>query len=108
MGSKPKAPKPTAQELELQRQQRETLDDLTRESNQRLKAIKRGQVGRRTLLGSGGELGIPGARGGGPGGGRPGRSGGGSGGGILSSGGGGGLGPGSSSIPRFPTGSVTF
>lgn len=102
MGSKPKAPKPTAQELELQRQQREQLDELTQETNTRLKAIKRGQIGRRTLLGSGGELGIPGARGTGPGSGRPGRGGGsgtaGSGGGILSSGGGG-----SMSIPRTPS-----
>lgn len=101
MGSKPKAPKPTAQELELQRQQREQLDQLTQDTNARLKGLKRGQIGRRTLLGSGGELGIPGARGTGPGSGRPGRGGGGSagaGGGILSSGGGG-----SQSIPRTPS-----
>jgi hypothetical protein len=31
---------------------------LTREENERLKAIKRGRRGRRTLLGSGSELGI--------------------------------------------------
>ncbi len=49
---KPKTPKPTAQELEVERRQRKELDELTRESNSRLKAIKRGQVGRRTLLGS--------------------------------------------------------
>jgi hypothetical protein len=102
MGSKPKAPKPTAQELELQRSQRQQLDELTRDSNQRLKAIKRGQVGRRTLLGSGSELGIPGVRGVGAGAGRPGRGGGGvggavGGGGILGSGGGG-----TASIPRSP------
>lgn len=55
---KPKVPPPTAEELELRRRQRKELDELTRESNQRLKSIKRGRVGRRTLLGSGSELGI--------------------------------------------------
>lgn len=92
MGSKPKAPAPTAQELELQRRQREELDDLTRDSNERLKALKRGRVGRQTLLGGGSELGIPGVRGTGAGAGRPGRGGGGVGGagsgGIMGSGGG--------------------
>jgi hypothetical protein len=103
MGSSPKAPKPTAQELELQRRQRTELDELTRDTNTRLKGIKRGQVGRRTLLGSGSELGIPGVRAGGQVG-RPGRGGGGGsagaggGGGIMSSGGGG-----SMSIPRSPS-----
>lgn len=103
MGSKPKAPKPTAQELELQRRQRDELDDLTRDTNQRLKALKRGTLGRRTLLGSGSELGIPGVRGAGAAAGRPGRGGGGAAGsvgsgGILGSGGGGTV-----SIPRTPS-----
>ena len=55
---KPKAPPPTAQEKELERRQRDELDVLQREENERLKAIKRGRRGRRTLLGSGSELGI--------------------------------------------------
>ena len=49
---KPKTPPLTAQELELERRQRKELDELTREENERLKAIKRGQRGRRSLLGS--------------------------------------------------------
>lgn len=60
MGSKPKAPKPTAQELELQRNQRTELDQLTRDRNSQLKAIKRTLGGRRGLLGSGSERGIAG------------------------------------------------
>ncbi len=55
---KPKAPALTAQDKELERRQRSELDDLQREENDRLKAIKRGARGRRTLLGSGSELGI--------------------------------------------------
>ncbi len=49
---KPKTPAPTAQEKELERRQRTELDELTREENERLKAIKRQSRGRRTLLGS--------------------------------------------------------
>lgn len=100
MGGKPKTPKPTAQELELQRNQRGELDDLTRNRNESLKALKRTLGGRRNLLGSGSELGIrpageggrsrggqaAGVRGGAGGGGGGGSSS--SGGGILSSGGG--------------------
>lgn len=89
MGSKPKTPKPTAQELELQRGQREELDDLTRSRNESLKAIKRSLGGRRTLLGSGSELGIrPVAAGGRGGAGGQGLGIRGGGGGIMSSGGG--------------------
>ena len=68
---KPKAPAPTAQEKELERRQRTELDELTREENERLKAIMRQARGRRTLLGafsSGGtgtRLGGGGVRGGG-------------------------------------------
>lgn len=58
MGGKPKTPKPTAQELELQRNQRGELNDLTRDRNSSLKALKRTLGGRRGLLGSGSELGI--------------------------------------------------
>jgi len=91
---KPKVPKPTAQEKELERRQRKELDELTRESNARLKGIKRGAVGRRTLLGGGGARGIHSGLGGGGGStggpGRPSRVGGGGAGvrpGILSRGG---------------------
>ena len=82
---KPRTPKPTAQDIELESQQRKQINELTRESNQRLKRIKHGRVGRATLLG-GGERGIvPGISAGGVRGGpgtasRPGRRGGGSGG----------------------------
>ena len=48
---KPKTSAPTVQELELERRQRSELDKLTREENERLKAIKRGARGRRSLLG---------------------------------------------------------
>lgn len=58
MGSRPKTPKPTAQELELQRSQRDDLNDLSRDRNASLKALKRTLGGRRGLLGSGSELGI--------------------------------------------------
>jgi hypothetical protein len=97
MGSKPKAPKPTAQELELQRRQRGELDTLTRDRNSVLKAIKRALGGRRSLLGSGSERGVAG-------GGRTGGAGGraGSGGGILSSGSGGARSAGGSGFVRTP------
>ena len=55
---RPKTPAPTAQEKELERRQRSELFDLDREKNERLKGIKRRRRGRRTLLGSGSELGI--------------------------------------------------
>lgn len=108
MGSQPKTPKPTAQELELQRNQRDELNDLTRDRNSGLKALKRTLGGRRGLLGSGSELGI---------GVRP-QSGGGSsngtlglrGGGIMGSGAGAVGNPGAGgrrSIPRTPTGPST-
>ena len=85
---KPKAPKPTGSEIELERSQRSELDKLTRDENERLKAIKRRQRGRQSLFGSAGvrnadeTLGnAAGGTAGGPGG-RRGRGGGGS---ILSS-----------------------
>ena len=93
---KPGTPGQTAQEKELERRQRTELDELTREENERLKAIKRQARGRRVLLGSftnsttgsgvgsGGGGGGVARRGGGPGGG--GGGGGPSGGGILGSG----------------------
>jgi hypothetical protein len=94
MGGKPKTPKPTAQELELQRNQRDETNDLARDRNSSLKALKRTLGGRRGLLGSGSELGIGGRS---PGGGGSNGSGlgiRGGGGGLLSSGGGGGGGGG--------------
>lgn len=92
MGSKPDTPEPTAQELEAERRARRSLDELTREENERLKGIKRRRRGRQTLLGSGSELGIlpgMGAAGVRPGG--SGRAGTGSGGGGGRGGGGGGI-----------------
>lgn len=102
MGGKPKTPKPTAQELELQRNQRDELDDLTRNRNESLKALKRTLGGRRGLLGSGSELGIrPSGAGGSSSSGR--------GGGILSGGASavGSAGGGRRSIPRTPSGPST-
>ena len=91
---RPGTPEQTAQEKELERRQRTELDELTREENERLKAIKRQSRGRRTLLGSfinattiaarAGSSGVGGGvarRGGGPG-----AGGGGASGGILGSG----------------------
>lgn len=60
MGSKPDTPEPTAQQQEAERRARQSLDELTREENERLKSIKRQRLGRRLLLGSGSELGIMG------------------------------------------------
>ena len=90
MGGKPKTPKPTAQELELQRQQRDDINQEARDRNATLKALKRTLGGRRGLLGSGSELGI-GVRGGqgGSGSNASGLGIRGAGGGIMSSGGGG-------------------
>ena len=71
---KPGTPATTDQEKELERRQRTELDELTREENERLKAIKRQARGRRMLLGSFinattavGRGGGGGRRGGGPG-----------------------------------------
>lgn len=99
MGGKPKTPKPTAQELELQRNQRDEINDLTRDRNSSLKALKRTLGGRRGLLGSGSELGIGvrGARGGGSGSSSGGLGIRGAGGGIMGSGGGAGGGGGGGS-----------
>ena len=55
---KPKTPPKTSQELELEARQRKELNEITREKNERLKALKRSRLGRKTLLGSGSELGI--------------------------------------------------
>lgn len=88
MGGKPKTPKPTAQELELARNQRDEQNDLTRDRNTSLKALKRTLGGRRGLLGSGSELGIGGRGGQGGGSNSMGLGIRGAGGGILSSGGG--------------------
>jgi len=104
MASKPKAPKPTAQELELQRRQRDELDELTRNLNARLKAIKRTLGGRRSLLGSGRETGVDGSgRGGSGSGGSSGRSGSAGGPGGILSGGGGARGAGGVSGYRRPS-----
>lgn len=62
---RPKTPGQTPEELELEERQRSELNKLTRETNVRLKAVKRGRAGRRSLLGSGSELGVAGIAGGG-------------------------------------------
>lgn len=49
--SKPKVKPKTGTELELERRQRTELDRLTRENNEKLKAIKRGRTGERSLFG---------------------------------------------------------
>lgn len=111
MGGTPKTPKPSAQELELQRTQREDLNNLAADRNSSLKALKRTLGGRRGLLGSGSELGI-GIRPQGGGGGGSSAGGGlgirGGGGGLLSAGGGASAGTGGSggrrTIPRSPRG----
>lgn len=71
---RPPTPGQTPEEAELEERQRSELNKLTRETNLRLKAVKRGKAGRRTLLGSGSELGVQGLGGAGPRGG-PGRAG---------------------------------
>lgn len=57
MGSKPKTPAPTAQDIEQQTRQRQESDTLTREKNLSLKAIKR-QASGRTILSSRGDVGV--------------------------------------------------
>lgn len=51
--SKPKAPPESPASIELRRRQRTELDDLTREKNAQLKAIKQARVGARSLISSG-------------------------------------------------------
>lgn len=50
MASKPDTPEKTAAEDALERRQRSMLDDEIAESEQRLKAIARGKLGRESLL----------------------------------------------------------
>lgn len=52
MGSKPKAPKPTKEEVALQQRQREESARLDDEENVRFKRILSGQLGNRRLLSS--------------------------------------------------------
>jgi hypothetical protein len=51
----PKAPKPTAQQLAVERRQSMALDKEIEEQEQRQRALARGQLGTRSLLG-----GVPG------------------------------------------------
>lgn len=47
----PKAPKPTAQELAVERRQQAALDEEIREQEERIKAMARGKLGAKSLLG---------------------------------------------------------
>ena len=47
----PKAPKPTAQQLAVERRQAQALDEEIAEQEQRFRAMTRGQLGTRSLLG---------------------------------------------------------
>ena len=50
-GKKPKAPKPSAQELAVGQRQQRALDDEIGEQEQRFKALARGKLGSASLLG---------------------------------------------------------
>ena len=50
MASSPKSPDKTAEELAIERRQRSLLDDEIGESEDRLKALARGTLGRSSLL----------------------------------------------------------
>ena len=47
----PKAPKPTAQQLAVERRQAAALDEEIREQEERFKAMARGKLGAKSLLG---------------------------------------------------------
>jgi len=47
----PKAPKPTAQQLAVERRQAAALDEEIREQEERFKAMARGKLGTKSLLG---------------------------------------------------------
>lgn len=48
---RPKAPKPTAQDLAVERRQQRALDKEIEEQEERARALARGQLGTRSLLG---------------------------------------------------------
>ena len=48
---RPKAPKPTAQQLAVERRQAAALDEEIREQEERFKAMARGKLGTKSLLG---------------------------------------------------------
>lgn len=50
MGGSAKAPKPTAEQVALERRQRGLLQEETAESERRMKAIARGKLGKQSLL----------------------------------------------------------
>ena len=54
MGSAPKPPPPSAEELAMTRRQREALDEEIAENERRLKTMAQGRLGKRSLLGMGG------------------------------------------------------
>ena len=47
----PKAPKPTAQQIAVERRQAQALDEEIREQEERFRAMARGKLGTRSLLG---------------------------------------------------------
>ena len=47
----PKAPKPTAQQIAVERRQAAALDEEIREQEERFKALARGKLGTKSLLG---------------------------------------------------------
>ena len=48
---RPKAPKPTAQQIAVERRQSAALDEEIREQEERFRALARGQLGTKSLLG---------------------------------------------------------
>ena len=48
---RPKAPKPTAQQLAVERRQAQALDEEIREQEERFRAMARGKLGTKSLLG---------------------------------------------------------
>ena len=48
---RPKAPKPTAQQIAVERRQAAALDEEIREQEERFRALARGQLGTKSLLG---------------------------------------------------------
>jgi hypothetical protein len=52
MGGGGKAPKPTAEQLAMQRQQREALEEEKASSERRLKAVAQKKIGKASLLGT--------------------------------------------------------
>ena len=50
MGSSPKAPQPTAEEIAVERRQKSLLDEEIEENEQRLASLARGRLGKASML----------------------------------------------------------